>query len=335
MTAYARRVAGSLGRRSGLRIALAVGAACLACSAESPVENGPLPAEPTEQTGGIDRTRLGLSADGAKGFASAYLTDAPVLVLPGVFEPAEAETKMLPFMREHPDLFAGKRVLEIGTGTGIISVYAAKLGATKVVATDISGPALDNARRNARRFGVEEIVETRLVSTQDPTAYAVIGAEERFDTLISNPPYSLDLDAPANSAVTDAGDLGFSIVRGLARHLAPDGTAVLMYASYFYHHVMAKFAAAEGYRVTRHEPFFLSVLEAETLFNAYLSRLLVREGVARDAFRFDLERDASLQRLRVEAPATPPTSLVPPRPVSRWYHGMLVVRPAGSDGGLR
>jgi methylase of polypeptide subunit release factors len=64
-----------------------------------------------------------------------FFDGAELVVLPGVFVPEEAETMVLPFLWENRALFDGKTVLEIGTGTGIISAYAAKLGARKVVST--------------------------------------------------------------------------------------------------------------------------------------------------------------------------------------------------------
>ena len=70
-------------------------------------------------------------------FRSSHL-EAEIVVLPGVFLPGEAEDDVLPVMAAHRDWFRGKSVLEIGTGSGIIALYAARLGATRVVATDIS-----------------------------------------------------------------------------------------------------------------------------------------------------------------------------------------------------
>ncbi len=50
---------------------------------------------------------------------------------------------------------AGKRVLDVGTGSGILSIAAAKLGAAEVVATDIDDAALEAAMENAKRNEVE------------------------------------------------------------------------------------------------------------------------------------------------------------------------------------
>ena len=74
----------------------------------------------------VDRSKLDLHAGEKKLFRSEFFGSAELVVLPGVFVPKEAETMVLPFLRENRLLFEGKTVLEIGTGTGIISAYAAK-----------------------------------------------------------------------------------------------------------------------------------------------------------------------------------------------------------------
>ena len=212
-----------------------------------------------------------------------------ITVLPGVFLSAHASAWFLPLMEENADLFRGKSVLEIGVGSGIISLYAALLGAERVVSTDINPAALETTRLNAAEIGVADLIETRLVSGNDISAYSVIQPGERFDFILSNPPYFLDLDAARNTAALDRGDLGFSIVRGLENHLAPDGIAILLYAPIFYHNAMVKFARYSGYEVRHHNPIRLNgdLRETGILSNSYLARLLEHEGIEPDAFRFD------------------------------------------------
>ena len=253
-----------------------------------------------------------------------------VVVLPGVFTPREAEGKVLPFMKENTERFRGARVLDIGTGSGIIATYAARLGAAAVVATDIDASALETAKQNAARFGVAEIVEPRLVPPDDLSAYSVIQPGESFDVIISNPPFSLDLDAGENTPLTDTGDLGLSIIRGLAAHLRPDGVAILYYNSTFYHHVMIKYAEYEGYRVRNHSPKTLTPWEAATLFNSYLARLLVREGIDPAAFAFDhTERSVQLRN------PLPPQQPLLPGNSSALHQGMMVIqhKPKGKAPG--
>ena len=237
-------------------------------------------------------------------------------------------------MDENKALFEGKRILEIGTGSGIISVYAAKLGATSVVATDINESAIESATRNAEKFGVASVVEPRLVPGTDISAYSVIGPDETFDVIISNPPYSLDLEAGRNDAVTDTGDLGFSIVRGLRSHLRPGGVAVLLYNSLFYHLAMVKFARYSGYEVRNHRPYQFTQWEAEAVFNSYLEKLLEREGVDRDAFRFDFTEAHTLQGIKIARATREGQRPLFPGNSKKTYAGMIVIeRGRGRAGG--
>ncbi|MGQ9461997.1 MAG: 50S ribosomal protein L11 methyltransferase [Candidatus Fervidibacter sp.] len=52
-----------------------------------------------------------------------------------------------------------ERVLDIGTGSGILAIAAAKLGAREVVATDIDDAALEAAQENASRNEVKDLVK--------------------------------------------------------------------------------------------------------------------------------------------------------------------------------
>jgi release factor glutamine methyltransferase len=204
--------------------------------------------------------------------------------------PDETETKILPYMRDHREFFKDKTVLDIGTGSGIIGLYAAKLGAKKVVATDIEKAAIECTQKNSQRLNFSHVIEARYVPLGDISAYAVIKSEETFDVIISNPPYSLILDAPKNTIAVDTGDLGFSIIKGLEKHLKPDGRAILYYGSFFYHEVMVKFARYMGYEVEHSTAIRLNSKEAEALFNCYLAEALKAQNIPLEAFKFDINR---------------------------------------------
>ena len=280
-------------------------------------------------------------ADGIGKCRSTHLGHE-ITVLPGVKSSAESSLRFLPLMEENADLFRGKSVLDIGVGSGIISLYAALLGAERVVSTDINPAALETTRLNAAEIGVADLIETRLVSGNDISAYSVIRPGERFDFILSNPPYFLDLDAAANTIALDRGDLGFSIVRGLENHLAPDGIAILLYSAIFYHNAMVKFARYSGYEVRHYNPIRLDAMEARILFNSYLARLLEHEGIEPDAFRFDareangrrgdLLRKLSFFVQKVEMsgfwPGVEP--LLPGRG-NRIHPGMMVIRHGARD----
>lgn len=73
----------------------------------------------------------------------------------------------------------GMRVLDVGTGSGILSVAAAKLGAGEVVAVDLDPVAVGVARENVDVNGVGGIVTVR----EGDLATGLAG---RFDIIVAN-----------------------------------------------------------------------------------------------------------------------------------------------------
>jgi predicted RNA methylase len=263
-------------------------------------------------------------------WSSKHLQNA-INVPAGVFHPHEGEWTFGPLMKNNPELFKGKRVMEIGTGSGIISLMAANHGATKVVSTDINPKAIESVTTNAAALGFDDVLEARLVSLDDMSAFAVIGEDEKFDVIVSNPPFALDLDAPGNDAVTDNGELGFSLVRGLEKHLAPNGIVILLYDSLFYHQVMVKYAKYKGYDVRNNNPNGMYGWAAEVLFNGYLERLLESENEPLDAFSFNYHTDESLEIRYLRNFALDPQQfeyqqLFDPPSKQRYYGGFIVIR---------
>lgn len=59
----------------------------------------------------------------------------------------------------HTELFLNKNVIEIGSGTGLMSVIMAKYGAKKVIASDISSLAYENTLNNVKKFGLENKIQ--------------------------------------------------------------------------------------------------------------------------------------------------------------------------------
>ncbi len=130
-------------------------------------------------------------------------------------------------------LVKDKTVLEIGTGTGLLSLYALEFGAAKVVATDVNPAAVTNARYNARLLNFEDRFQARLVSLDDPAAFAVIADEETFDVILSNPPWVNR--RPSRIEEFALYDESFQLMRtlleGLRKHLNPGGRVLLAYGS--------------------------------------------------------------------------------------------------------
>jgi len=79
----------------------------------------------------------------------------------------------------------GAHVLDVGTGSGLLAIAAAKLGAARVVATDVDPVALRVAGENARRNGVApELATPEAVSG----SFRVIVANILANTLVALAP---------------------------------------------------------------------------------------------------------------------------------------------------
>lgn len=110
----------------------------------------------------------------------------------------------------HQGACRGRSVLEIGTGTGLLSLCCLQAGARHVVATDINPVAIANARYNAELLGLQDRFDVRYVSKDNSTAYAVCRSNERFDLILSNPPW--EDGSPVEFADYAFYDPGFSLL---------------------------------------------------------------------------------------------------------------------------
>ena len=75
----------------------------------------------------------------------------------GVAAPAQSTIELAALLDVRP----GEEVLELGCGSGLLSIAAAKMGARRVVAVDLNNAALEATAANSRLNGVERIVELR------------------------------------------------------------------------------------------------------------------------------------------------------------------------------
>lgn len=106
--------------------------------------------------------------------------DLRVQVPPGVFHPGlYHSTKHMLKHLERYDL-AGKTVLEIGGGSGLVSIWCARQGA-QVTVTDVSHAAIAAMQQNATANQVElEVIHSDLFTNLPP---------RQFDFILLNPPF--------------------------------------------------------------------------------------------------------------------------------------------------
>lgn len=116
------------------------------------------------------------------------------------------------FLLEHTEVKAGETILDLGTGSGIQAVFAAEKGA-KVIATDLSENAIQDARYNAEYHNVADKIEFRSGDLFGP-----IKANEKFDRIIFNIDYPYDENSLGLWKVHER------FFREVRRYLQPGGT---------------------------------------------------------------------------------------------------------------
>ncbi|HAJ26785.1 MAG TPA: hypothetical protein DCG53_05995 [Syntrophus sp. (in: bacteria)] len=115
------------------------------------------------------------------------------------------------------DVQPGESVLDLGCGSGLLSIAAAKLGARQVIATDVDPSALAAARHNSRVNGLENIIELR-----EGSWFEALREEEHFDVIVATPPQTPG-PAPGGSRYGgwDGADHLISIISAASAYLNP------------------------------------------------------------------------------------------------------------------
>jgi methylase of polypeptide subunit release factors len=115
----------------------------------------------------------------------------------------------------------GARALDMGTGSGVGAVFAARRG-FQVVGVDLNPDAVRCARANVLLNGLEERIEIRHGDLFAPVA------GERFDLVLWNPPFFRGEPRSRFDLAWRATDVMERFAAGLPEVLTPDGVALVL-----------------------------------------------------------------------------------------------------------
>jgi release factor glutamine methyltransferase len=185
--------------------------------------------------------------------------DKEFLVYPNTFWPF---ADSLPLVR-HFKVEPGERVLDVGTGSGVIGIFACYRGASRVVGLDVNPAAVQSALHNVRTHG---FVGVMTVLQSD--LFDALG-DERFDVVTANLPFR---NKPAHDVVAmSQWDTDFKtntrFFEGVGRHLKPGGRIYFVQSNFGEIEAMQRLAQAAGLRTrelaseaiddTRRQEFFV------------------------------------------------------------------------------
>lgn len=145
-----------------------------------------------------------------------------VVIFPNVFSP-KYFTDSVWFARILPEIVKKKNLLEIGTGTGIVALFAA-LGGAKITATDINADATANAAYNFKKHKIP-------VKTFTGDMYTPLPKNSRFDFIFWNHPFNRGENCKENILLKSGFDFHYEslekYISGAHLHLKPRGKLLL------------------------------------------------------------------------------------------------------------
>lgn len=190
-----------------------------------------------------------------------YDPDIVVAEHPDVYPPSEDSELLI----ESLDVVPGERVLEIGCGSGVVSMHCAANGAS-VTCADINPAAVELTKRNFSANGLEG--EFLLSDVYD----SVDGV---FDTVVFNLPYLPAEDNGMLARAWSGGPDGLGplprLLSGAKEHLSPDGRVVVVVSSLMDRDRLGELLSPYGVRVIGELPLFferLRVLEIRGPFRS-------------------------------------------------------------------
>ncbi|MBI2141957.1 methyltransferase [Candidatus Woesearchaeota archaeon] len=190
------------------------------------------------------------------------------------YEPREDSFLLLEAVKE----LASGKVLDMGTGSGLLAVEAAKLKSVKsVTATDISRAALKAAAANAKKEGVRISFVCSDLFVHVP--------EGKFDTIVFNPPY-LPQDKGVSDKAVYGGKKGYETIerffKSSSRYLSESGRILLLFSSLTKKQKVDEIISGNcyDYEIFAEKPLFFEILYCYIITKSRLLQELERKCVA-------------------------------------------------------
>jgi HemK-related putative methylase len=169
----------------------------------------------------------------------------PLIVLPEVFNPVLLRTGAF-MVREMAavELPARAKVLDLGTGSGVGAVFAARRGAV-VTAVDVNPEAVRCARMNALLNRLED-----RVTVLEGDLFRPLVDGERFDLILFNPPFHRGRPDDGLDHAWRGEDVFEQFTAELGDRLTPEGRALVVLSSDGDCYELVAMLAEQGYAVT-------------------------------------------------------------------------------------
>lgn len=167
----------------------------------------------------------------------------------------------------------GESVLDVGTGSGVIAIFACYQQASRVLALDVNPAAIRSARHNAREHGFDKVMEVRRSDL-----FEKVG-DERFDVITANLPFR---DKPAPDVVARSQwDTDFRtntlFFEQAARHLKPGGRIYFAHSNFGAVEEVRRLAKQNGFSI-RMMARSAAERDQERQFFAFLIKPAARHG---------------------------------------------------------
>ena len=184
--------------------------------------------------------------------------DKEFLVYPDTFWPF---ADSLPLVK-HFQITAGESVLDVGTGSGVIGIFACYRGAARVVGVDINPAAIRSATYNAQMHGFAGTMEV-----MQSNLFEALG-DERFDVITANLPFRNKLahDVVAMSQWDTDFKTNTRFFEGVGRHLRPKGRIYFVQSNFGEIEATMRLAQAAGLRTTELASEFIDDTRRQEFF---------------------------------------------------------------------